>query len=89
MRHVNGRKHLTKQDCKGGTCWYTTGSIWNFRVLAMAKCEDGVIRTIRLNQQPDTAFSHPGRTSIQRKSVRGFVSSDDGTLKFTAYKGED
>ena len=52
-----------------------------------AICEDGKIRMVFLNQEPDTFFSHPGRTKISRKSIRGFVSvKEDGEMYFTAYK---
>jgi hypothetical protein len=41
---------------------------------------------IRLNREPDTYFSHPGRTEIYHCSVRGYVTvREDGELYFIAY----
>ena len=52
-----------------------------------AICEDGKIRMVFLNKEPDTYFSHPARTKIFGKSVRGFVSvKEDEEMYFTAYK---
>lgn len=51
-----------------------------------ALCPDGRRRTVRLNQQADTYFSWPGRTTIAGRSVRGFVCSDqDGDYQFEPY----
>ena len=54
---------------------------------AWALCEDGKRRVIRLNQSPDTFFSHPGRASFFGKTLTGFCTSDadDGSLKFCLY----
>lgn len=53
----------------------------------MAIFEDGKIRTVFLNQSPDTYFSHGGRSKVSGKSVRGFISiKEDGEMYFTAYK---
>ena len=54
-----------------------------------ALCPDGVRRTVRLNQQADTYFSWPGRTTIKGRSVRGFVSTtQDDDATFTPYTPE-
>jgi len=53
-----------------------------------ALCPDGVRRTIRLNQQADTYFSWPGRTTIKGRSVRGFVTTENDDYTFTPYQGE-
>lgn len=48
--------------------------------------EDGKIRMVYLNREPDTYFSHPGRAKIHHCSVRGYVTvKDDGELYFIAY----
>jgi len=53
-------------------------------------CEDGRIRMVYLNAEPDTYFSHPGRCKIKGKSIRGFVTiKDDGETYFVAYKRRD
>lgn len=98
MKSIKGRAHLRAEVHAEGTGFYSIPGPCNLRVLAMAKCEDGVVRTIRLNQQPDTWFSHPGRTSIKGKAVRGYVTMDEveplegykptitSIVKFIAYK---
>lgn len=55
---------------------------WGHPTAARALCEDGRIRTIRLNQMPDNAFSWPGRASIGGKTVRGYLYSEGETLRF-------
>ena len=51
-----------------------------------ALCPDGRRRTVRLNQDADTYFSWPGRTTtIGGRSVRGFVMTEDDDWKFTPY----
>lgn len=52
------------------------GNHWQHPVLARAEFPDGIIRTVRLNQQADTFFSWPGRTSYKRHTVRCFVTCD-------------
>lgn len=96
---MSGYAHLKFTAHAEGTGVYTTGGFNNVAVIAKAMCEDGVVRTIRLNSTgPDTFFSHPGRTSIKRKSVRGYVTMGEvaasknykptitSIVKFTAYK---
>ncbi len=48
-------------------------------------CVDGVRRTVRLHGEPDTFFSVPGSVQVRGKTVSGFVTSDNGDLKFIAY----
>lgn len=98
MKQIKGRAHLKADHYAEGTGIYSLPNNFGIRVLAMAKCDDGVVRTIRLNQQPDTWFSHPGRTSIKGKSVRGYITFDEVEplekgypniytyVKFIAYK---
>ena len=72
---------------KWGTGFITNGNHWQHPYKARARLEgDGRILTIRLNQAPDTAFSWGGRTTVGKKSVRGFVHNVDGQLFFTPYK---
>lgn len=60
---------------------------WKHPYKAIARCEDGTVRTVRLNQEADTWFSWPGRTTIQGKSIRGYVTQDGAELRFISYKG--
>ncbi len=49
-------------------------------------CQDGRIRMVYLNGEPDTFFTHPGRCKIKGKSVRGYVTvKEDGEFYFIAY----
>lgn len=71
----------------------TNGNMWGHpHAVKDAICEDGKRRTVRLNQQADSAFSWPGRTSINGKTVRGYVTGieTDGNadLEFRTYKGK-
>ena len=69
--------------------WITNGNMWEHpHAVKGALCFDGRRRTVRLNIQPDTYFSWPGRTKIHGKSVRGYVVVDDGDAAFRLYDGE-
>ena len=59
------------------------------------KCADGVTRTVRVRSyhdgrrwcmHGDTYFSVPAFTKANGKTVRGFVSSAEGVLVFSAYR---
>lgn len=57
-------------------------------------CADGKRRAVRLNQSPDTYFSHPGRASFNGKTIRGYVTSfenenGDRDLFFARFQTED
>ena len=80
-------KRIELKPGETGVCLTGYGQ-WNHPLAMKAICEDGVIRTIRLNQQADTFFSWPGRTTIKKKSVTGWVSCDDGVYHFHANKKE-
>jgi hypothetical protein len=54
-----------------------------------ARCDDGRTRTVRVRHThgsiyADTFFSVPAYARVKRKTVRGFVSSDEAGLRFTA-----
>ncbi len=81
--------------------WVNNGNAWQHpHKVKGALCEDGVRRTVRLNQQADTYGSWPGRTTIRGKTVRGFVTGVaswdvgdnpnlvEGDTLFIVYKGE-
>lgn len=59
-------------------------------VIRNVLCEDGIRRTVRLNQDADTYFSWSGRTSFGKVTVRGTVTHDvdRGEPIFTVYKTE-
>lgn len=59
---------------------YPSGAIMAGR-RARARCEDGVIRTIRIGI-PDTFFSIPGRTQVRGKTVKGFVHVEEEEIRF-------
>lgn len=71
-----------------GTCYITNGNMWRHPYAAKAKCPDGVIRTVRLNQQADTYFSWPGRCTIKGKTLTGFVTGGDNGLEFHPYTNQ-
>lgn len=53
-----------------------SGNLWKHPHTAVnVLCYDGKRRTVRLNREPDGAFSWSGRASFQGKTVKGFVTS--------------
>ena len=59
---------------------------WEHPYAALARCPDGRIRRVRLNQSADTFFSWPGRVSAYGKTMRGYVSkAANGETRFTPY----
>lgn len=69
-----------------GTGYITNGNMWGHPHAARAKCDDGKIRTVRLNQAADTAFTWRGRASIKSKTITGYITSDKEGIKFNQYK---
>lgn len=59
---------------------------WQHPVACRAICPDGKTRTVRLSQAADTFFSWPGRVTIGKRTVRGFVSIEDERYIFTPYQ---
>jgi hypothetical protein len=53
---------------------------WQHPYTADARCPDGKIRRVRLNQQADSFFSWPGRVQYQGKTRKCYVYTDDGEL---------
>jgi hypothetical protein len=63
-----------------------TDGMWQHPVKAIALCDDGKIRTVRLNQQASNAFAWQGRTTLQGKTITGYVHPDEnGTIRFSEY----
>lgn len=62
---------------------------WSLAHLAYAVCDDdGIIRRVRLNLMPDTAFSYSGRASIAGRTRTGFTAYRPhavGVLEFVTY----
>lgn len=50
----------------------------------LARCEDGVVRTIYLNRHADTFFSITGRTKIRAFWHKGVTFIKDGEVVFTS-----
>lgn len=73
-------QYLTKVVGDTNTGLYAVkGSLWRHAVYALAEFPDGKIRSVRLNQQADSFFSWPGRTSYKKHTVTCWVEvSDDG-----------
>lgn len=67
LEKVSGDETTGMFVCPGG---------WEHPVIARAEFPDGVVRTVRLNQQADTFFSWPGRAAWKRHTVRCFVTCD-------------
>jgi hypothetical protein len=74
-------KHFTKSSGDEDTgMYYWNGSYWQHPIRAIADF-NGTLRMVRLNQQADTFFSWPGRTSYGRFTLRCYVTTnDDGRL---------
>lgn len=70
--------------------WITNGNAWGHpHKVKDALCFDGKRRTVRLNQQADSAFSWSGRCNIKGKTVCGYVTgTDNGDTAFRLYDCE-
>lgn len=73
-------KYIGIKDLTETGMYPVPGNPWQHPVIARAEFSDGVIRTVRLNQQADTYFSWSGRTSYKRHTVRCFVTCEDGKV---------
>lgn len=49
-------------------------------------CSDGKSRNVRNIGVPDTAWTAPGRVSVDGKTVTGFITCDENGYKFHANK---
>lgn len=78
---------MTKTSLDPEEYAYPSGSLAQSRRYAHAICEDGKIRKIKISIA-DTYFSIPGRTTIDKKTVSGYIMLDDGELHFHA-KGRE
>lgn len=59
----------------------TNGNMWQHPYKAVdVLCFDGKRRTVRLNLEASTWFCWPGRCTIGKKTVRGYVSSHENAL---------
>jgi hypothetical protein len=68
------------------TSFITNGNIWQHAHAALALCEDGKIRKVRLEEAADNAFAWPGKIRIANKTIRGYVGSNEDGLFFVQYK---
>jgi len=60
---------------------------WGIYVKARVLCPDGRVRTTkRIAATADTFFSIPASVTVQGKTVSGYVTFDDDTVKFVPYK---
>ncbi len=66
-------KKILLPEGKTGVCLTGYGE-WQHPLAMKARCEDGVIRTVRLNESADTYFSWGGRVTIKGKTITGYVS---------------
>jgi hypothetical protein len=86
--NVAGYYQTTRRPEAKGTARYLVGP-WQHTVAFDAICPDGKVRRVRANQSPDTFFSHPGRCTIGKRTVRGYVTvGQDGEYLFNIYRGE-
>lgn len=45
-------------------------------------------RTVYATDHPDTFFSIPAKCSIRKRTIKGFLTSEDGNWYFVPYAGE-
>lgn len=60
--------------------WIETIGPWDIPVKVRALCADGVLRTARTVQSPDTFFSLPARVTVRGKTVSGYITSENNPL---------
>lgn len=76
--------YFAKVEYSNETCMWVTKNA-RIPVAAYALCEDGKRRAVRMCQQASNAFAHPGRCSFYSKTLRGYLTTDEGVLKFILY----
>lgn len=60
---------------------------WGEYMSAVALCPDGKLRkTKRMSVAADTFFSVPASIRFRGKTVAGYITIDDGTVRFIPYK---
>lgn len=69
----------------GSRCYYTPGEFKSVAKVENCPCEDGRRRNTFATAEPDTFFSIPACVYVGKKTVGGFLSSDEEGWKFTAY----
>ena len=67
------------------TGFITNGNAWGHHHAAYARCFDGKVRKVRLNQAADTWFSWSGRATIKGVTVRGYITGGGDCLNFVLY----
>lgn len=72
--HLNGSRAI-----------YTAGPFHSLAKVENCPCEDGKRRNVFTSAEPDTFFSIPACVYVGKKTVSGFLSSDEQGFKFTAY----
>lgn len=65
----------------------TPGPFNSLAKVEACPCEDGVARTAHATAEPDTFFSIPACVYVGRKTVSGFLSSDESGWRFTVDRG--
>ena len=74
-----------RRDYAHGT-YTVTSAPWGFYRSARAMCTDGKVRTVkRIAETADTFISVPAAVSVNGRTVSGYVTFDDETVKFVAY----
>ncbi len=46
------------------------------------RCQDGIDRTAYITGEPDTWWTTPARINIGKRSVRGYLTCEDGLWEF-------
>lgn len=76
-RQTNEYKHGTYVIKQYPFGWYLGGA---------ALCSDGKVRKIkRISETADTWFSIPASIRVNGRTVAGYISIDDGVVKFHQY----
>ncbi len=69
----------------GSRVYCTPGPFASVAKVENCPCEDGVRRNAFATAEPDTFFSIPACVYVGKKTVGGFLSSDDDGWKFITY----
>lgn len=68
----------------GSQCYRTADAFESVAKVENCPCEDGCRRTAHATAEADTFFSIPACVYVGKKTVGGFLSSDEQGWKFTA-----
>jgi hypothetical protein len=77
-------EHYTEHP-NGSRAFYTPGPFASVAKVERCPCEDGVRRNAFATAEADTFFSVPACVYVGKKTVGGYLASDEDGWKFITY----